>query len=111
MNNSSASSRIETTARHQVDDRAKNVAEIASYAPSLRFFGEVGAVCFIYFQLLYVKASYDFPLAVTLTPLMLYTCLKIGLGISFYNNCENEADKKKQRNILTDWFTLAVYQV
>lgn len=91
--------------------RTRNLAEILSYAPTLKFYGEVGVVFFLYFQLLYIQIAYEFPTSVALLPLIIYNAIQIWYSGSAYFYANTTEEKPKQVHIIINWTTTLFYLV
>ena len=87
------------------------MTEIVTYAPNIRFYGELGILNIVFFQLLYIRLEYEFPICITFIHSMLYTGFQIFCHISRYRQTNSIEIKGDCIQNGINWFTLELYQV
>lgn len=95
----------------QGDSRSKNLQEMIEYAPNLRFFGEVAVAFILFFQALYIRLAWDFPPAITLIPLLLYSSFRTWAALYHFLGATVQLDRDEHSQSLVNWGMLTVYQV
>lgn len=100
-----------STDPRQGEEYLKTLAEIIALAPTLRFFNELSFVGILFFGLMQLHTSYEFPPSIILAPTLAYTLLQVWRNCSAFKSPNTPDDKSLHLFSTIDWISVGLFQV